>query len=139
MKWREIARKALTGNSLIGDRTKIKVDDIIRLYPDGIGLTGITIVEYAETSYPAFTFAEDPTKYFSGGIALRHMANVLLEASEGDLSAVNEEWSAHPFRIKMSKVTTKNGNTFTKVTDVKDEPNCDPETGEVIDSETAPF
>lgn len=140
MKWREIARQALKSDGLIGDRTKIKTDDLIAKYPDCVSITGVTIVEYAETSYPAFTFAEDPTKYFTGGLKLRQMVNALIEAGDGDLSGANEEFSRKPLRVKLFKVRTKSGNTFTNVETLKDddEPNCDPDTGEVL-TEKVPF
>ena len=142
MKWREIARKALKSDGLIGTRTKIKTDELIAKYPDCVSITGVTIIEYADTSYPAFTFAEDPTRYFTGGLKLRNMVNALIEAGDGDLSGANEEFSQKPLRVKLFKVRTKSGNTFTNVEtlDKDDEPEVDfdPETGEVI-SPDAPF
>lgn len=120
MKFRDIARKALGGNNILGGREKIKIDDLIAKYPDCVSITGVTLVEYADVSYPAFTFAEDPTKYFAGGLALRNMVNVLIEA-DPTLEEVNAEFKAHPLRVKLAKVRTKSGNTFTTVTELDDD------------------
>ena len=141
MKFREIARKALNGNSVLNGREKIKIDDLIAKYPDCVSITGVTLVEYADVSYPAFTFAEDPTKYFAGGLALRNMVNMLIEA-DPTLEEANAEFRANPLRVKLQKIRTKTGNTYTSVTELEDdgESKCDPDTGEVVTNpEALPF
>lgn len=132
-KFKDIARKSLRGNAL-GNLEKIKIDDLIAKYPDRISVTGVILVEYADTSYPAFTFAEDPTKYFTGGMALRKLVNDWLE-EDPTLAEVNAELKADPLEIRMQKIRTKSGNTFTQVDILDNEPAADPETGEIIDSE----
>lgn len=135
-KFKDIARRALKSNTL-NDLTRIKTDDLIAKHPDCVSITGVVLVEYAGDSYPAFTFAEDTTKYFTGGMALRNMVNAWLD-EDPTLAEVNEEFKANPLRVRMKKIRTKSGNTFTSVEILDDdEEDIDPdridaETGEII-------
>lgn len=138
--WKNIAKKALGGDSVTAGLEKITVDEIIKAYPDGISLTGVNVVKYTdnkigEVTFPVFTFAEDATKYFSGGKALREMVDAWIEAADGDLREVNGWLKNDPLKIRMTKIRTKTGNTFTNVQVLDDEPTVDAETGEVLTSD----
>ena len=137
----DIAKKTVGNGSLTSGLEKIKLDEVIKAYPDGVTINGADMVNSNGNSFPVFTFAEDTSKYFSGGKALREMVEAWIEEYDGDLSAVNDDLKAEPVKIRMRKVTTKGGKTFTAVailgTVQTATPNCNPETGEV--DEDNPF
>lgn len=151
----DIAKKTVGNGGLTSGLEKIKLDDVIATYPDGVTITGAEMVNNNGSSFPVFTFAEDTSKYFSGGKALREMVEAWIEGYDGDLGAVNEDLQKEPVRIKMRKVNTKKGKTYTAITivgtvkaetaDPEAEPEYDPETGEVLsdtadnDGENIPF
>ena len=151
----DIAKKTVGNGGLTSGLEKIKLDDVIATYPDGVTITGTEMVNNNGSSFPVFTFAEDTSKYFSGGKALREMVEAWIEECDGDLGLVNDELQKEPVIIKMRKVNTKKGKTYTMVTIVgtakaataepEADPEYDPETGEVIsdttdnDSENNPF
>lgn len=139
-KWKRMAVNALGGNNPAGNRTRIKIDDLIAAYPEGVTINGVAMAQYKGETYPIFFFAEDDTRYFTGGMALRNMVNAWLE-EDPVLVEVND-WLAHEgLKVNMEKVRTKSGNTYTRVDtdrdpqDFKDEPNCDAETGEVVEKD----
>ena len=134
----DIAKKTVGNGGLTGGLEKIKLDDVIKTYPDGVSITGADIVDNNGNSFPVFTFAEDENRYFSGGKALREMVEAWIEDYDGDLSAVNDDLRAEHVKIKMRKVTTKGGKTFTAVTILGTVKAVDTETGEVI-SDKNPF
>ena len=143
----DIAKKTVGGGGLTGGLEKIKLDEVIKAYPDGVSVTGAELINASGSTFPVFTFVENTAQYFSGGKALREMVEAWIEEYDGDLSTVNDDLKAEPVRIKMKKVTTKGGKTFTTVTilgtlqPVEDisEPQVDydAETGEL--SEDSPF
>lgn len=150
----DIAKKMVGNGGLTSGLEKIKLDDVIKTYPDGVTITGTEMVNNNGSSFPVFTFAEDTSKYFSGGKALREMVEAWIEEYDGDLGAVNDELRRESVIIKMRKVNTKKGKTYTTVTivgtvktaaDSEAEPEYNPETGEVInetaedDEENNPF
>ena len=110
-----IALKALGSRSLMDGREPIKTDEIIAKYPEGISITGIGKNTYNGDTYPVFTFAEEPTRYFSGGMSLSRLADGMFEEYDGDLAELNKDLQESPLRVKLSKVKTKRGYNFTKV------------------------
>ncbi len=152
------ARNAIGDDSIMEGREPIKTADIIAKYPEGICITGIAKNTYNGSTYPVFTFAEDASKYFSGGMALSKLADGIIEDYDGDMSAINADLQNTPLKIKLVKTKTKRGYNFTKVIviGVVSKPqavnyvdengnNVDAETGEVVfnpaeeDEETIPF
>lgn len=150
----DIAKKMVGNGGLTSGLEKIKLDDVIKTYPNGVTITGAEMVSNNGSSFPVFTFAEDTSKYFSGGKALREMVEAWIEEYDGDLGSVNDELRRESVIIKMRKVNTKKGKTYTTVTivgtvktaaDSEADPEYNPETGEVInepaedDNENNPF
>ena len=142
-----IARSAMGGDSIMDGREKIKTDDIVQLYPNGICITGVAKNNYNGSTYPVLTFAEDPSKYFSGATAISQLVDGMLEGYDGDLAALNSDLQKEYLKIKLVKTKTKRGYNFTKVivvgvvpatpATVTDENGVevDTETGEVINAE----
>jgi len=144
----DAAREVLGGGSLTGGLEKIKLDEIIAKYPNGVAVNGFDVVSYKGTTFPVFTFLQDESKFFSGGMALHELADKWLAIRGGDLKAANDALRQEPVVLKMIKVKTKSNRDFTQVFVVgtvepppSEEDKCapplevDPETGEVI----APF
>ncbi len=138
-----IARSAMGGDSIMDGRENIKTDDIVQLYPNGICITGVAKNTYNGSTYPVFTFAEDPSKYFSGATALTQLVDGMLEGYDGNWAALNADLQKEYLKIKLVKTKTKRGYNFTKVivvgvvtapSTVTDENGAtiDTETGEVI-------
>ena len=144
------ARNAMGGDSIMEGREPIKTADIIAKYPDGICITGVAKNTYNGSTYPVFTFAEDPSKYFSGATALSKMVDGMIENYDGDLAELNADLRQEHLKIKLIKTRTTKGYNFTKevvVGTVPAEPTTftdeegntiDADTGEVYGDE-APF
>ena len=145
-----VARNAMGGDSIMDGREPIKTADIIAKYPDGICITGIAKNSYNGSTYPVFTFAEEPDKYFSGATALSKLVDNMLEEYDGNLAEINAELQKEYLKIKLVKTRTKKGYNFTKVIIVGTVPapaeyvdenglTVDSDTGEVVYGENAPF
>ena len=136
-----IARLAMGGDSIMDGREPIKTADIIAKYPDGICITGIAKNTYNGSTYPVFTFAEEPSKYFSGATALSQMVEGMLDEYDGNLAEINADLQKEYLKIKLVKTRTKKGYNFTKAIIVGTVPaiytdengaKIDAETGEVV-------
>ena len=110
-----IARIAIGGDSIMDGREPIKTADIIAKYPDGICITGVAKNTYNGSTYPVFTFAEEPSKYFSGATALSQMVEGMLDEYDGNLAEINADLQKEYLKIKLVKTRTKKGYNFTKV------------------------
>lgn len=133
-----VARNAMGGDSIMDGREPIKTEDIIKKYPDGICITGIAKNTYNGSTYPVFTFAEEPGKYFSGATALTQLVDGMIEDYDGNLAEINADLKKEHLKIKLVKAKTKRGYNFTKVVIVGVVPvkNFVDENGETIDAET---
>lgn len=147
-----IARAAIGGDSIMDGREPMKTADIISKYPNGICITGIAKNTYNGSTYPVFTFAEEPGKYFSGATALSQMVDGMLDEYDGNFAELNSDLQKEYLKIKLVKTRTKKGYNFTKViivgtvkapapAEYEDENGMkvDSETGEVTSGGDAPF
>ena len=142
-----IARAAIGGDSITDGREPMKTVDIIAKYPEGICITGIAQKTYEGRTYPVFTFAEEPSKYFSGATALSRLVDNMIDEYDGNLAELNSDLQKEYLKIKLVKTKTKRGYNFTKVIVIGTVPvksyvdengnDIDAETGEVISD--APF
>ena len=94
---------------------RLKLDELISRYPEGVSITGLEPAQYNDNEYYVYTFAEDKGLWFSGGGDLKKMGDKLLELSEGDITGLNAELKSDPIRVKIWKGRTKRGNTYTMV------------------------
>ena len=51
---------------------------------------------------------------------MKNLADTWLSVTEGDINRINEWLTAKPMKFKISKVPTKNGNTYTKAVRVRE-------------------
>ena len=119
------AAKEITGGSqVIAGLEKINNDLLIAAYPNGITINGADLITSAdgdtgeEKQFCVFTFAEDQTKYASGGKQLTEIVRKwfeLTKAADGmQLSAALRQEGG--VKVKLEKSRTQSGRTFTKVT-----------------------
>lgn len=147
-----IARAAMGGDSIMDGREPIKTADIIAKYPDGICITAIAKNTYNGSTYPVFTFAEEPSKFFSGATALSQLVDGMLDEYDGNMAELNSDLQKEYLKIKLVKTKTKRGYNFTKAIVVGTVPvpkiatdengvDYDTETGEILNEtkEKIPF
>ena len=135
-------------SKVLGTKT-IKIDDIIEQYDGVVTINGLSYANYKGDRVPVFTFVEgEGTAFWGGCKTLRELAQSLEEVFDGDLSAINEAFRHTGVRIKIEPIVkTAGGNPFRPVSklgdvqfefvneiDDSDEPDFNPETGEVTDS-----
>ena len=110
-----IARAAIGGDSIMDGRESMKTVDIIAKYPDGICITGIAQNTFGGRTYPVFTFAEEPSRYFCGGKRLSEWTSEIIEKYDGNLVELNDDLKKEYLKIKLVRTKTKNGHDFTNV------------------------
>lgn len=124
-KFSEAAKKVTGGSEVIAGLEKIDNNLLIAAYPNGFTITGADLIngtdqETGESKqFCVFTFAEDPTKYASGGKQLTEMVKEwfsITNAKDGvELSAALKAEGG--VKVKLEKVKTQTaGRFFTKVT-----------------------
>ncbi len=133
----ENAARTAMGNNTDG-RESMKIVDIIAKYPNGICITSIAQRMYDGRTYPVFTFAEEPSKYFSGGIALSQLVDGMIDEYDGNLAELNRDLQKEYLKIKLMKTRTKRGYNFTKaiIVGVVPATRYTDENGNTIDTET---
>ena len=123
-KFTAAAQEITGGSQVIAGLEKIQNDLLIAAYPNGITVNGADLITStdAETgedkTFCVFTFAEDPTKYASGGKQMTDIVKKwfdLTKAPDGmQLSAALRQEGG--VKVKLEKSRTQSGRTFTKVT-----------------------
>lgn len=117
----KLAKKATTLSYIMEGREKIKISDVINLYPDGITITEFDMVTTPDnngvaSTYPVLAFSEDDTRFIYGGKAIKDMCTMWLANFDGDVEATSQALkAAGGVKIKLSSQRTKNGNNFTRV------------------------
>ena len=120
---KDLAKNAFAIDPILDGRNKITIEDLIAQYPDGVSIDGFSIYQPVNKIYPerpVFSFVKDGTKYFNGGKALKKMVTAWLDSYDNDRVAINEELKKSPLKVKLEKITLRNGNKFTKVTVIDD-------------------
>lgn len=115
--FKKSATKNLVVSSLMQDREKISVEEIIAKYPEGITITAFDMIHGAANGdYPVVLFAEDTEKFLMGGgkIFAGIIADWLAEF-QGDSEKGSSELAAQGgCKIKFSKRrSTKSNFTYT--------------------------
>ena len=140
---------------LTSGRTKIPTDDLIKTYPSGVHITAISKNTYNGSTYYAYTFAEDPTKFFTSGKVVAETTEQLLDSKyDGDMEELNADLRTEYLKAVFSKRRSQNNRDYTDVAFLGTVPaskfntytdenglTVDSDTGEVIygDGENAPF
>ena len=118
----------------------ISLNDLIANYPEGVTVSGVSIRDTGKGKVTCFTFAEDPNKY---AYAVSGDLKIIFESwleDAGGIEELNDELQYECIKLKIQKVRTKKGNTYTKawvvsVTD-KDKIEVEEDSAEVVDGET---
>lgn len=115
-KFYEIAEKALNNSPVMTGREKIKTEEVISKYPQGITIDGFDVLYNGKDGYAVFTFREDPSRFLNGGALLTKMAMEWANAYAGDIQTASAELSASGgIKVQLSYQRTKRGNTITAV------------------------
>ncbi len=118
----------------------ISLNDLIANYPDGVTVNGVSIRDTNKGKVTCFTFAEDANKYaYAVSGDLKIIFEAWLNDAEGSIEELNNDLQAENVKLKIQKVRTKKGNTYTKawVVGVVERDNVDiEEDSEVVDEET---
>ena len=115
--FKKSATKNLVVSSLMQDREKISVEEIIAKYPEGITIVAFDMIHGAANGdYPVVLFAEDDSKFLMGGGKI--FAGIVedwLANFEGDSEKGSSELAEQGgCKIKFSKRrSTKSNFTYT--------------------------
>lgn len=147
----------LGDTNIMSGKTHMKYDALVALYPERpadpkfpkaavVHLTGLAYVETGKFKKPycSFSIAEDDSIFSTSSGDFLKTYEYLLSQCGGDSTALNEMLAATPLKIRTWKKNTKGGGLWTKVmalgfVNTNDEPEADPDTGEVVTTEDTPF
>lgn len=115
--FRDLARKATTLSELMENRVKIKTEDVIKNFPDGITLNAVDVIKTTDAKYSVFTFSEDSNRFYCGGIVLNKIVNTWLDEYNGDLGLLNHDLAeSGGVKVKLTVTKTRDGkNNITHV------------------------
>lgn len=115
--FRDLARKATTLSELMENREKIQTGEVIKSFPDGITLNAVDVIKTSDTEYPVFTFLEDSSKFYCGGIVLSKIVDTWLDEYNGDLGLLNHDLvETGGVKVKLTETKTRDGkNNITQV------------------------
>lgn len=93
-------------------RNNVKIAEVIKKYPDGIHITGCTIIKGKKGECSAWIFDEDATVFFFGGKVFTDTLNDWI-AEKGSIQNVNTEMSVDKPLIKITECKSKStGETY---------------------------
>ena len=115
--FRDLARKATTLSELMENREKIMTEEVIKNFPDGITLNAVDVIKTYDTEYPVFTFLEDSSRFYCGGIILSKIVGKWLKEYNGDLGMLNHDLAeTGGVKVKLTEAKTRDGkNNITQV------------------------
>ena len=115
--FRDLARKATTLSELMANREKIQTNEVIKNFPDGITFNAVDLIHTSDTTYPVFTFLEDPNKFYCGGIVLSKIVDTWVKEYDGDLGMLNHDLAeSGGVKVKLKESKTRDGkNNITEV------------------------
>lgn len=96
------------------NKDKIKLDDLMAQYPNGVTINGAYYISNTKFNpFWIFTFEEDKTKCFSAGGDLKKIASDWLEHCENNFVLLNEHLAKSPIKFKIYKKKLKRGYFYT--------------------------
>lgn len=114
--FRDLARKATTLSELMANREKISTEYVIKNFPDGITINEVDVIKTSTATYPVFTFAEDKTMFYCGGIVLAKIVNAWLDEYNGNLGNLNHDLAeSGGVKVKLTESKTKDNKNVTTV------------------------
>ena len=110
----DIARNSIR-NRKNSSKEKIKLDEIIAKYPDGVTINGANLVNSPkfDKNFWIFSFVEDDSKCFSAGGEMARIAEDWLKFYDNNFAALNDDLEKYPLKFKLNKIRTKKGFTYT--------------------------
>lgn len=116
--FKALAQRQTTLSEVMIDREKVKTDDLIEAYPDGVTITAFDYVMSKKTKneYPVFNIAEDDKIFCNGGTVLDRIFSEYVRVFEGDVTkASNELKRQGGLKVKLGHGTTKDGQELITV------------------------
>lgn len=116
--FRNLAKRQTTLSAVMVDREKVKTEDLIVSYPDGLTIIAFDYVisKKSKGSYPVFNIAEDPTIFCNGGTVLDRIFKEFVDACDGDIEAASDELRRQGgLKVILGKGTTKSGDELITV------------------------
>ena len=120
-KFRSKAAERTTQSILMLDRESMTPEQVANEYPKGVTVIDFDMVNGPEEQYPIFLFAEDDSKFFSGGTVLKAIANEWLDGYESvedcraDFAEEVEESGGIKMIITPNVRSKKTGRLYTKI------------------------
>lgn len=115
--FKELAQKSVGGSFVSEGREKVKLDDLMTAYEDGVTIIAADLWKGENGDYCAVNIAEDDKIYFTGGKALTEIVQGWVKGFDGDCEAMSKALTGEGgVKMKFEKTTTKAGRTFTNVT-----------------------
>ena len=107
------SKKATQTSKVLAGREKLTTDEVMRLYPNGVTVEMVDLLNGANGSYPVFAI-KDTKNYFNGGSVAVAIVNEWLSGFDGDIEKLNAELQTAGVTFKLTKERTKRGNTVVK-------------------------
>lgn len=108
--FRQIATNETVLSPLMADREKLKTEDIIKKYPNGVTVTGFDFVTVDNSTFPVLTFKENEKACFFGGHILTNICKSWVEPFDGDVEeASNALKSVGGVKMIFTAEKTKDG------------------------------
>ena len=90
---RDLAIKELVLSPLMEGREKLRMEDLVKRYPNGVTITAVDMIPDTKSGelYSLFTFKEDETKFASGGVIFNKIAKKWLEAYDYNIHNLSHD------------------------------------------------
>lgn len=112
----KVAQRETSLSRLMEGREKIKTEDIIKKYPNGVTLTEFDLVTIDDNTFPVFAFAENDKECFFGGHVLTKIATGWVKACDGDVETASDNLkSCGGIRVQFELSRTNKNNNITLV------------------------
>ena len=116
-KFKTIAKEHIEGSFVTVGREKVEMDDIIKVFPDGVTVTQFDFLSGDDGDFAVCAFKEDEKAFFFGGKILTDMCKAWLEGYEStkDASADLTAEGGVKLRFKRSKTKANRDVTLVEV------------------------
>ena len=112
--FKALAKSTRTKNDgFFEGKNRLKLDQLVQLHPNGVTVTDFRQFNGQKGPFYLFAFQENAVDCFSGSTALNDIADAWAAEYNGDvIAASNDLHASGGVRLKLTKTTTKTGNTF---------------------------
>lgn len=116
MSFKDLAKNVTSMNPLMEGRERIKADEIMKKFPNGITITDFDMIQEKDKApYPIIIFAEDDRYFHFGGTVLARVVDEWLGYYDS-VEECREAFKAEGgVRITMSQGKTREGRDVTLV------------------------